>query len=174
MDRRLTKFKNVDYLKEISNMENEILDKFLNLYKGTPEEEYALKLGNQINAMILEIQNNHSNLIKKYFDAFNESNEYYKNETTQLHIELANSIPKDLYVEAVENKKRSQEIISIIDNEIYTRINHFLYKSANADAKGEPTGNYEFVIKELISLRDMIKYRKESIEYKKENLRVYK
>lgn len=148
-------------------MENEILDKFINLYKGTPEEEYALKFGNQINAMILEMSNNHSNLIKKYFDAFNESNEYFKNETTQLRNQLADSIPKDLYEEAVENKKRSQEIISIIDNEIYIRINHFLYKMANAASKGDPSDKYEFVINELTSLRDMIKYRKESIEYKK-------
>lgn len=151
-------------------MGNEILDKFLILYKGTEEEEYALKLGNQINAMIFEMQNNHSNLIKKYFDAFNESIEYYKNETTQLRKELANSIPKDLYEEAVENKIRSQEIISIIDNAIYIRINHFLYTMANAASKGDPTDNYEFVIKELVSLRDTIKYRKESIEYKTENL----
>lgn len=155
-------------------MENEILDKFLNLYKGTTEEEYALKLGNQINALILEMQNNYSNLIKKYFDVFNESNEYYKNETTQLRKELANSIPKDLYEEAVENKNRSQEIISIIDNEIYIRINHFLYTMANAAANGKSTDKYEFVIKELINLHDTIKYRKESIEYKTENLWGYK
>lgn len=77
-------------------MENEILDKFLNLYKGTPEEEYALKLGNQINAMILEMQNNHSNLIKKYYDAFNESNEYFRTQTSELLKQLANSIPKDM------------------------------------------------------------------------------
>lgn len=61
-------------------MEKEILDKFLNLYKGTHEEEYALKIVSQIKETMYEMQNNHSNLIKKYFDAFNESNEYYKNE----------------------------------------------------------------------------------------------
>lgn len=41
----------------------------------------------------------------------------------------------------------------------------------NSAAKGESIENYEFIIKELMSLRDTIKYRKESIEYKIENLR---
>lgn len=155
-------------------MEKEILDKFLKLYKGTPEEEYALKLTDQIKVIIYDMQNNYSNMFKRNFDAFKEANEYFNNEITQLRKELANSIPKDLYEEVVANKQRSQEIINTMDNEIYTRINHFLYKTANAAAKGDPTDKYEFVIKELTSLLDSIKYRKESIEYLKENLREYK